>query len=229
MYFNVHLWAIFIYESTDNNNRMNRKLMISSIAVAVIIVLISFTSVIGFQTTKSKLIKDSPLFNVRTQRAINKPSKDVMITEYIGKRKTITISFPTKNTTLLLLQKVIDGISTMKDIVFSKFLNETISKLHESKIVKEKDLTTIKQLFHFLRDHPEEAKKYPFDLKKHSYTIGCPPPTFVNTPKECFKFAIYFAILVVTFPIWFPIYMTYIFYLTLTHGVGCLTYSPTCK
>ena len=100
MYVNVRLWAIFIQESTDNNNRMNRKLMISSIAVAAIIVLVSFTSVIGFQTTKSTVIKNSPLFIIRAQRAINKPIKDIITTEYIGKRKTITISFPTKNTTL---------------------------------------------------------------------------------------------------------------------------------
>ena len=208
---------------------MNKKLMISSIAVAVIIILVSFTSVIGFQTTKSTVIKNSPLFIIRAQRAINKPIKDIITTEYIGKRKTITISFPTKNTTLLLFQRVIDGISKMNDITFTKFLNETISKLCESKMVKEKDLTTIKQLFHFLRNHPEEAKKYPFDMKKHSFTIDCPPPTFVNTPKECFLFGLYFAILVVTFPIWFPIYMIYIFYRTLTHGVGFLTFRLTCK
>ncbi len=120
-------------------------------------------------------------------------------------------------TTLLLFQRVIDGISKMNDITFTKFLNETIRKLRESKMVKEKDLPTIKQLFQFLRDHPEEAKKYPCNLKKHSLTMGCPPPTFVNTPEECFIFALYFAVLVVTFPIWFPIYMIYIFYRTLTH------------
>lgn len=203
--------------------------MIGSIAVAAIIVLISFTSVVGFQTTKSTVIKDSPLFIIRAQRAIKQPSKEVMTTEYIGKRKTITISFPEKNSALLLFQRVIDEISTMKDTTFSKFLDETINKFHESQMVKEKDLPTIKQLFQFLRDHPEEAKKYPFDLKKHSLTMGCPPPTFVNTPKECFIFALFFAIIVVTFPIWSPIYMIYIFYYNLTHGMGCLTYRLMCK
>ena len=201
---------------------MNKKIMICCIGTIIIIVLTSFTSVVGFQTTRSTLIKDTPLFSIRSQRATNRLAKRVVTSEYIGKRKTITISFPEKNSTLLLFQKTIDGISTMNDKTFTKFLDATISKFRESSLIKEKDLPKIKQLFQFLRDHPEEAKKYPFDLKKHSYTMGCPPPTFVNTPKECFLVALYFTILLASFLIWYPIYLIYLFYQILTHEMGCL-------
>jgi len=201
---------------------MNKKIMICCIGTIIIIVLTSFTSVVGFQTTRSTLIKDTPLFSIRSQRATNRLAKRIVTSEYIGKRKTITISFPEKNSTLLLFQKTIDGISTMNDKTFTKFLDATISKFRESSLIKEKDLPKIKQLFQFLRDHPEEAKKYPFDMKKHSYTIGCPPPTFVNTPKECFLGIIYFTILLASFLIWYPIYLMYLFYQILTHEVGCL-------
>ena len=201
---------------------MNKKIMICCIGTIIIIVLTSFTSVVGFQTTRSTLIKDTPLFSIRSQRATNRLAKRIVTSEYIGKRKTITISFPEKNSTLLLFQKTIDGISTMNDKTFTKFLDATISKFRESSLIKEKDLPKIKQLFQFLRDHPEEAKKYPFDMKKHSYTMGCPPPTFVNTPKECFLGVIYFTILLASFLIWYPIYLMYLFYQILTHEVGCL-------
>ena len=201
---------------------MNKKIMICCIGTIIIIVLTSFTSVVGFQTTRSTLIKDTPLFSIRSQRATNRLAKRIVTSEYIGKRKTITISFPEKNSTLLLFQKTIDGISTMNDKTFTKFLDATISKFRESSLIKEKDLPKIKQLFQFLRDHPEEAKKYPFDMKKHSYTMGCPPPTFVNTPKECFLGVIYFTILLASFLIWYPIYLIYLFYRILTHEMGCL-------
>lgn len=201
---------------------MNKKIMIRCIGTIIIIVLTSFTSVVGFQTTRSTLIKDTPLFSIRSQRATNRLAKRIVTSEYIGKRKTITISFPEKNSTLLLFQKTIDGISTMNDKTFTKFLDATISKFRESRMVKEKDIPKIKQLFQFLKDHPEEAKKYPFDLKKHSYTMGCPPPTFVNTPKECFLVALYFTILLASFLIWYPIYLIYLFYQILTHEMGCL-------
>ncbi|MFW6120525.1 MAG: hypothetical protein ACOC80_06445 [Petrotogales bacterium] len=201
---------------------MNKKMVISCIVTIIIIVLASFTSAVGFQTTKSMLIKDTPLFTIRSQRATNRPAKRVVTSEYIGKRKTITISFPTKNSTLLLFLKTIDGISTINDKTFAKFLDETISKFRESRMVKEKDIPKIKQLFQFLKDHPEEAKKYPFDMKKHSYTLGCPPPTFVNTPKECFLVVIYFTILLASFLIWYPIFLIYLFYQILTHEMGCL-------
>jgi len=207
---------------------MNKKIMICCIGTIIIIVLTSFTSVVGFQTTRSTLIKDTPLFSIRSQRATNRLAKRIVTSEYIGKRKTITISFPEKNSTLLLFQKTIDGISTMNDKTFTKFLDATISKFRESSLIKEKDLPKIKQLFQFLRDHPEEAKKYPFDMKKHSYTMGCPPPTFVNTPKECFLGVIYFTILLASFLIWYPIYLIYLFYRILTHEMGCLP-SPTGK
>ena len=55
---------------------MNNKILIGSIIAVVILVLVSFTGVVGYQTTKfSTIAKASPLFSVRTQRAIDKESR----------------------------------------------------------------------------------------------------------------------------------------------------------
>ena len=48
---------------------MNKKILIGSIIAVVILVLVSFTGVVGYQTTKSSTIaRASPLFKVRTNR-----------------------------------------------------------------------------------------------------------------------------------------------------------------
>ena len=55
---------------------MNKKILIGSIIAVVILVLVSFTGVVGYQTTKSSTIsKASPLFSVRSKRAIYEESE----------------------------------------------------------------------------------------------------------------------------------------------------------
>ncbi len=57
---------------------MNKKILIGSIIAVAILVLVSFTGVVGYQTTKSSTIaKASPLFAVRSSRAIDEESKDI--------------------------------------------------------------------------------------------------------------------------------------------------------
>jgi len=51
---------------------MNKKILIGSIIAVAILVLVSFTGVVGYQTTKSSTIaRASPLFAVRSSRAID--------------------------------------------------------------------------------------------------------------------------------------------------------------
>ena len=206
--------------------------MLVSIGSAIIIILASFASVAGFQTIKSTSKKDSPLFSIRIHRATDQLHSDIVASEYIGKRKTTAIPFPTKNYTLIIFQKTIDGISKMDDFTFNKFVNAAISKLIKSNMVKEEDLVMIEELFKFVRENPEEAKKYPFDMKKHSYTSGCPPPTFDETPEWCFIIFMVLCILIVTFPIWFPIYALYVvkenFFMNLSYRGLCFTLRPAC-
>ena len=192
-----------------NQPNSNKTIIILSIFTTIIIIFTSFSSVIGFETIKSGSI-ESPLFIIREKRATNQLNSEIIKSEYIGKQKDITFSFPIKNNFLILFQEFLEKISVMNDILFNKFLDKVISKLSNINELKTEDISLLKNLFHFVRNNPDEAKKFPFDMKKHSYTIGCPPPTFAETPGWCFKLFVCLGILIVTFPIWFPIYTYYV-------------------
>jgi hypothetical protein len=151
-------------------------------------------------------VNESPLFNTRINNVLKKDNKDFTC-NYIGKSKTSVLFFPKRDKTIISFQRVVDGISKMDDLTFNIFVDKVVIRLCESKVLKEEDFLKVRELFNFIRNNPEDAKKYPFDLKKHSYTIGCPPPTFEVTPEFCFKIFAFLVIVIVTFPIWFPIYI----------------------
>ncbi|MCJ7698445.1 MAG: hypothetical protein MUO73_08980 [Thermoplasmata archaeon] len=56
-----------------------------SIIAVVLLVLGSLTNVVGYQSVKSTVLSDSPLFSVRTKRAINQVGGDTLTFNYLGK------------------------------------------------------------------------------------------------------------------------------------------------
>ena len=64
---------------------MKTKIILGSIGAVVILILVSFTNVVGIQSTTSRTVNQSPLFNIRTQKAINQESKPILISHYLGK------------------------------------------------------------------------------------------------------------------------------------------------
>jgi len=71
--------------------------LIGCIGATIIIILASFTTVIGVQNTKTITNKhNSPLFNMRAQRAISNTNGNTIDADYIKKGKT-TIPLPTYN------------------------------------------------------------------------------------------------------------------------------------
>lgn len=184
---------------------MNNKILISSMIAIAILIGASFTSVVGYKSVRSN-VKESPLFNTRINSVLMKDNKDFSC-NYLGKSKTSVLYFPQRDKSLIFFQRVVDGISKMDDLTFNLFVDKVVIKLCESKVLNEKDFLKVRELFNFIRNNPEDAKKYPFDLKKHSYTIGCPPPTFEESPEFCFTLFVLLGIIIITFPIWFPVYV----------------------
>ena len=97
---------------------MKKKILIGSIIAVVILVLVSFTSVVGYNSVKSN-VKTSPLFKVRTNRAIGEESKDITCM-FVG--KGITLLFPKRDDKSVLTQKVVDRINRMDDKTFERFI-----------------------------------------------------------------------------------------------------------
>ncbi len=132
---------------------MNKKILIGSIIAVVILVLVSFTGVVGYQTTKSSTItKTSPLFTVRSKRAIDEESKDIAC-DYIGRGEESVLSIPKRNDTKIKMEKVLDILTKMDDKIFNNF----IKKIIQDKRVKDRDIQTItKELFHLRNTYKEK-------------------------------------------------------------------------
>ena len=68
---------------------MNKKILIISIAAVFMLLIISFASTASSNTGKTVEKKESPLFGIRTRRAINEKFGEVLEnikTKYIGER-----------------------------------------------------------------------------------------------------------------------------------------------
>ncbi len=204
-----------------------------SLSMALLMLTAALVPVIGSHTTQHAAITHSPLFQIRTQCIRTKQPTQGITTHSLGKHVSIDISFPDKNQRLIRFQKTVDGISRMSDETFTDFVSDAVHKIQVNQLLTDKELQLLPELFKFIRENPDEAKKYPFDMKQHSYTLGCPPPTFTETPEWCFVLCIYLMILIITFPIWFPVYALYMFgqevFLNLTYRNLCLTLRPRCE
>ena len=124
---------------------MEKRILIGSIIAVAILVLVSFTGVVGYQTAKSSTVaKASPLFTVRSSRAINEDSKDIAC-DYVGKDKGIDILIPKREGRIELIQKVIDSINKMDDKTFNKFVSLIFSRIKQNSIDDEEIVIVLNQ------------------------------------------------------------------------------------
>jgi len=164
---------------------MNKKILIGSIIAVAILVGVSFTSVVGYNSVESD-VKASPLFNIRTSRAIDEEGKDLNF-NYIGMGEESILSIPTRDNRHDLIQKVIDYIIGMDDTRFNKFTRLFVYQAkNEIKDIDNNDI--IDALLH-IRDNPEllknqiieQGKFEPLVSKEPCFTVG----TTCDTSSEC--------------------------------------------
>ena len=92
---------------------MKKKILIGSIIAVIILVLVSFTGVVGYQTIESSAIaRASPLFTVRTNSAIGEESKDC---------NCITINVYNQNMVYKLLERLQFIINIIKLRLSNKY------------------------------------------------------------------------------------------------------------
>ena len=127
---------------------MNKKILIGSIIAVVILILVSFTGVVGYQTTKSSTIATaSPLFAVRSSRAIDEESKDLSC-DYVGKGEIFRIP---RNNKLLQIKATIDFIQTLDDIEYSGFQGLLISQYDKHDEIKNIEENRLLKLLNQIR------------------------------------------------------------------------------
>ena len=131
---------------------MGKKIIfLGSIVSFVILLVVSFTSVVGYQTVTSSL-KDSPLFTVRTKRAINEEPESIFIYNYFKTFKPLIIPFPMRDDTFFRIKEVAETLRTMSDKEFERLL--LFIDLHSIEIdeINEKNKKDIISTLNILRN-----------------------------------------------------------------------------
>jgi len=139
---------------------MNKKILIGSIMAVVILVLVSFTGVVGYQTTKSSTIaRASPLFTVRSSRAIDEESKDLTC-DYVGKGEEHNIFLSPRISKVELLDKLANIISKMDDKSFDRFAKIVITNINQNNKINDVEVSNeeIAVMLSQLRDNSEVIK-----------------------------------------------------------------------
>ena len=155
---------------------MNKKILIGGSLVAVaILILVSFTGVVGYQTTKSSTIaKASPLFAVRSSRAIDEESKDFTC-DYVGKELPTLFTFPKRDNREELVQKIINKIKIMDDKSFNRFVKIVIANINQNNKINDVEVSNeeIAVILSQLRDNSEV-------IKNNFMRINDKEPAFVS-------------------------------------------------
>jgi hypothetical protein len=104
---------------------MNKKILVISISAAVLLVVASFSSVIGTDDGKSTSKIESPLFMVRTQRSISNADQTRVQSHFLGKGLTSNLFITAKPSLATSIDRTIKLLN-QNPIFFAKFL-ETIT------------------------------------------------------------------------------------------------------
>ena len=158
---------------------IDKKILIGSIIIVAILIGVSFTTVLGYNSVETNL-KASPLFNIRTSRAIDEESKDLFC-NYIGKGEEFAISFPKRDNRAELLQFVMNAIGKMDDRTFNRFKNLVIEQIYKRENIKNDIIGEEIQLLHQGKYAPETLKKYLINLNGDEAN----PPTMISFADEC--------------------------------------------
>jgi hypothetical protein len=165
----------------EARQKMKKKIFIGVIIAVVILVLVSFTGVVGYSSVKSNSVKVSPLFKVRTNRAIGEESKDISC-KYVG--KGITLPFPERDDRAIMVQKVIDRVRKMDDKTFEKFIAYIIHHVQKDKRFNGENTEEIRETFNLLRISDKPIPMFDDGSNNHNlFTLGqtvcgCPAFTF---------------------------------------------------
>jgi hypothetical protein len=167
---------------------MKRKLTIGSIFAAAILVLVSFISVVGYQSAQAnEKESSSPLFTVRTQRATQKTSEG-FISAFLGKGKQLNI-FPSRksqnedminkaiiffSTNPALLNRLLDSLDQFPYLagLINKYGINKLNIKNYMKIIKNNPLRLAEEMNDIKILVPHENSPQPLGLST-SNPLGC--------------------------------------------------------
>jgi hypothetical protein len=110
----------------------------------------SLSNVIGYQSVKSTVMNDSPLFTIRTRRATNH-QQTIITSHYLGIGKENLFQFSIINDRNELLRKFIEIINKIDDTTFERFIERCIQKIRQDDSFNCVDSHEISRMIHQLR------------------------------------------------------------------------------
>jgi len=128
-----------------------RPLIVVSICAVVLLVVGSLSNVVGYQSVLSTTVNDSPLFNVRTQRAINQQQNSIT-SQYLGMGIN-ELSFPLRDTDSKMIQKFINRIRTMDDETFNRFIDYAVNQINHNPKLKNINSQDIISILYHLKNN----------------------------------------------------------------------------
>jgi hypothetical protein len=135
---------------------MNEKILLGCIIAVAILVGVSLTSVIGYQSIESNF-KESPLFNIRSSRALDEDIWDFN-SDFIGRCKTNNLVIPKKHQYDILISKFYDRFKIMDDEEFDRFINIYITNSAEYYKLNKNDIILLVEILKFSRYNPNIIK-----------------------------------------------------------------------
>ncbi len=148
---------------------MDIKILVGSIIAIVILVGVSFTSVVGYSIVKSTTGKESPLFDIRANRAIGEESK-VLTGNYVGKGNALTIT--KKDGSEVLTRIIIDNIRMMDDKTFEKSIAFLIDYMQKDKRFNRFNSNEITEALYLIRNSDESISIFWINTGNTTFGYG---------------------------------------------------------
>ncbi len=132
----------------------------------ILLVLGSLNNVVGYQSVKSTIVNDSPLFQSRSQKATHQ-QHNIIISDYLGKGKETNLYLPKRESEKEYIDRVINIFKEMGDKSFDEFVNKFISYIHQNNFnnLKASD-KEIKDILYQMKSNPETLKNYYLMIKE---------------------------------------------------------------
>jgi len=146
---------------------MNTKILVGSIGAVAILILVSFTNVVGVQSTTSGSVNESPLFRIRTTRANSENSKDALTSNYLGKGLN-ALPFPLRDNRTALIQKVIEIIEKMDEKAMFAFIAMNIARMNIGNQRKDISILEIFTALNQLKSNRDILTNYIDDIKNNN-------------------------------------------------------------
>ncbi len=131
------------YRNNDKffgERNMEKKTLIITISAAVLLVLASFSSVIGSTDEQSSPQIESPLFTVRTQRSIHTDREQTIQSQYLGKGVHSPLFRPIQPSLNSALDRTVKMLNANPDF-FAKFLKTLSSNPRVISLLEQNGMT----------------------------------------------------------------------------------------